>query len=70
MSRTNHKGNCGGFLRYLEKWFQKNGMGNILSFNELEKLFVITYNQKEKTFVVNTKGEDNAEGKVYFHRIP
>ena len=70
MSRTNQKLNYGGFLGYLETWFQPNGMGNILSFSKVEKLFVITYDHKEKIFVVHTKGEDNEEGKVYFHNIP
>ena len=55
MSRTNQKGNYSGFLGYPEKWFQKNGLRNILSFNEVDKLFVITYNNKEKKFVVHTK---------------
>ena len=44
-------------------------MSNILSLKEVEKLFVITYDHKEKIFVVHTKGEDNEEGKVYFHNI-
>ena len=55
--RTKQKGNYGGFLGYTETWFHPNGMGNILSFSEVDKLFVITYNHKEKTFVVHTKGE-------------
>ena len=29
---TNQKGNCVGFLGYLETWFQPNGLCNILSF--------------------------------------
>ena len=44
--RTNHKVNYSGFLGNLETWFQPNGLGNILSFSEVEKFFVITYNHK------------------------
>ena len=69
MSRTNQKLNYGGFLGYLDTWSHPNGMGYILSFIEVEKLFVITHYHKEKTFVVHTKEEDNEEGKVYFHSI-
>ena len=54
--RTNQKGNNGGFLGYLKTWFQPNGLGNILSFREIEKLFMITYDHKEKKFVVHAKG--------------
>ena len=57
------------FTRYLKTWFQPNGLGNILSFNEVEIFFVITYSHKEKTFVVHTKGEDCEEWKVHFHNI-
>ena len=39
---TNQKGTNGGFLGYVKKWFQPNGLGNILPFREVEKLFVIT----------------------------
>ena len=59
VSGKNYKGNCAGLLGYLETWFQPNGLGNILSFNKVEKLFVITYYHKEKTFVLHTNGEDN-----------
>ena len=68
--RTNQKGNCGGLLRYLKTWFQPNGLGNILSFGEVDKLSVIKYYHKEKTFVVQTKAEENEEGEVYFHKRP
>ena len=40
--RTKKKENYGGFLGYLETWFQPNGMSNILSLKEVEKLFMIT----------------------------
>ena len=45
-------------------------MGKILSFNKVDKLFVITYDHKENTFVVHTNREDNEEGEVYLHKIP
>ena len=39
--RTNQRGNYGGLLGNLETWFRLNGLGNILSFNKVEKFFVI-----------------------------
>ena len=64
VSKTKQKGNYGGFLGYLYTWSHPNGMGYILSFIEVEKLFVITHYHKEKTFVVHTKVEENKEGQV------
>ena len=52
----NQKGNYGGLLGYLKTWFQTNGLGNILSFSDIEELFLITYDHKEKTLVLHTKG--------------
>ena len=52
--RTNKKGNYGGLLGYLERWFHPNGLGNILSFSDIESLFVVTYDHKGNTFVVQT----------------
>ena len=46
LSRNNHKVNYGGLLGYLETWFHPNGLGNILSLDEVYKFFVITYNRK------------------------
>ena len=37
LNRTNHKGKYGGLLGYLETWFQKDGMGYILSFDKVKK---------------------------------
>ena len=59
MRGTNQKGNYGDFLGLLETRFYPNGLNNILSLNEVYKLFVITYNHKDKIFVVHTKGEEN-----------
>ena len=43
---TNQKVIYVGFLGYLETWFQPNVIGNILSFKEVDTLFVITYDHE------------------------
>ena len=69
-SHTNKKAKYGGFLAYLETWFNEDVLANILSFDKLDKLFPITYDHENKHFIVHTKGLDTNEGKVVFKHSP
>lgn len=56
------------YLNHLETWFNEEGLANIISFDQLERLYPITYDHIGKIFVVHTKGIDSSEGKIEFHR--
>jgi len=57
ISHTNLKvANYGIFIGNLETWFQGNGLGNIISFNELESLYPITYYHVNKFYRTHEGG--------------
>jgi hypothetical protein len=56
---TNKKGRFGG----LSAWYLPDGITNIFSMHELEKLYRITYNSWEGFYIVHTLG-----GEVHFHK--
>jgi hypothetical protein len=56
---TNKKGRFGG----LSTWNLPDGIANIFSMHELEKLYRITYNSWEGFYVVHTP-----QGEVHFHK--
>jgi hypothetical protein len=56
---TNKKGRFGG----VSAWYLPDGIANIFSMHELEKLYRITYDSWEGFYVVHTPG-----GEVHFHK--
>ena len=52
-----------GDFRGLSVWYLSDGIANIFSMHELEKLYRITYNSWEGFYVVHTP-----RGEVHFHK--